>query len=281
LNAPSPDEILEAMAALLREGVPFVAATVIASRGSTPRKAGARMVVAADGRLLGTVGGGAVESRVIERCRALLEAPEVERLSWELASEEAGGMVCGGAMEFLLEPFGVRPRAFVFGAGHVSQALCRVLADVGFARTVVDRRADQASAVRFPGATCVLAEPAAAAREVPVGPRDFCVVVNPTHGDDLEVLRALAPRSWAYLGLMASLRKRATILQALRDEGVPEAVLARIRTPVGLPIGAETPAEIALSIAAEMVAVLRRAPLPGVAAEPSPVPPAEGPPGPA
>ncbi len=257
MAAWSPDEILDAMTDLKAEGVPFVAATVIGATGSTPRGLGARLLVASDGRLYGTVGGGVLESRVIERARALLEAPEVVRLSWDLASEEAGSMACGGAMEFLLEPFGVRPRVFVFGAGHVGRALDRVLAHLGFPRTVVDRRPEMLDEARFPGAVLACGDPASLAAALPIRPRDFCVVVNPTHQDDLAVIRALVPRECAYLGLMGSRRKKAELLQRLRDDGTPEEAVARIRTPVGLPIGAQTPEEIAVSIAAEVVAVLR------------------------
>lgn len=254
--APSPEDILDVMAELKAAGVPFVAATVIGTQGSTPRKAGARMVVAVDGRLFGTVGGGAVESRVIERAKALLDEPEVVRLSWDLASEEAGSMVCGGTMEFLLEPFGTRPRAFIFGAGHVALALARVLAGLGFPRTVVDRRADLLVAARFPGATTVAGEPGPEAARLPIRPRDLCIVVNPSHEDDLVVMRELVRREWAYLGLMASRRKRGELLGCLLREGASPVILDRVRSPVGLAIGAETPEEIAVSIAAEIVAVL-------------------------
>jgi len=254
------DAVVRTMAEWVQEGVPFVVATVIGSRGSSPRKVGAKMLVAADGRLEGTVGGGGVESRVIERARRLLEAPEVERFEWVLSSEEAGGMACGGHMEFLLEPFGVRPRAVIFGAGHVGAALQAILGALGFEREVVDRRADLLLGERLPGATPRQGDPVALAREMPLGPRDSCIIVNPTHQDDLEVLRVLVGRPVAYVGLMASRRKKAEIWKTLQQEGVDPGALERVHCPVGLDIGAETPAEIAVSIAAEMVAALRGGP---------------------
>lgn len=253
----SQDDLFERMAALKAEGVPFVVATVIGTRGSTPRKVGAKMVVAGDGRTFGTVGGGAVESRVIERARQVLRAPEVVRFEWRLSSEEAGGMHCGGAMEFLLEPFGVRPRAVIFGGGHVGQALCRVLAWSRFDVTVVDAREDLMTEERLPGARRVCEEPASAASSLDIPPDAFCVVVNPTHADDLATMKVLVRRPLRYLGLMASRRKRKDIFAALKEDGVSEEALARVHCPVGLSIGAETPEEIAVSIAAEMVAVLR------------------------
>lgn len=251
------EAVLRTMAEWVREGVPFVVATVIGSRGSSPRKVGAKMLVAADGRLVGTVGGGAVESRVIERARRLLQDPEVQRFEWDLGSEEAGGMACGGRMEFLLEPFGVHPRCVIFGAGHVGAALEGILGTLGFDRVVVDRREDLLREDRLPGAETISGDPGVLAREMPLGPRDLCVIVNPTHQDDLEVLRALLQRPVAYIGLMASRRKKAEIWKTLAAEGVDADLLDRVHCPVGLPIGAETPAEIAVAIAAEIIATLR------------------------
>lgn len=249
--------VVRTMAEWVREGVPFVVATVIGSRGSSPRKVGAKMLVAADGRLEGTVGGGAVESRVIERARKLLEAPEVTRFEWDLASDEAGGMACGGRMEFLLEPFGIRPRGVIFGAGHVGIALQAILGSLGFDRVVVDRREELLGAERLAGATGVSGDPETLAREMPLGPRDHCVIVNPNHQDDLEVLRALLGRPVAYIGLMASRRKKAEFWKTLLAEGVDPGLLDRVHCPVGLDIGAETPAEIAVAIAAELVLTIR------------------------
>ncbi|HOU54371.1 MAG TPA: XdhC family protein [Myxococcota bacterium] len=253
------EAVLRTMAEWVREGVPFVVATVIGSRGSSPRKVGAKMLVAADGRLEGTVGGGAVESRVIERARRLLEDPEVLRFEWDLGSEEAGGMACGGRMEFLLEPFGVHPRCVIFGAGHVGAALQGILGTLGFDRVVVDRREELLRGDRLAGAATIPGDPEVLAREMPLGPRDLCVIVNPTHQDDLGVLRALLGRKVAYIGLMASRRKKAEIWGILATEGVDAGLLDRVHCPVGLDIGAETPAEIAVAIAAEIIATLRGA----------------------
>ena len=242
----------------LREaGTAFVVATVVGTAGSTPRKAGAKMIVAGDGKLFGTVGGGAVESHVIERARALLAEPEVVRLDWDLASDDAGGMVCGGRMEFLLEPFGARQRAFVFGAGHVGLALHPVLRSIGFDVTVVDDRADLVTAERFPGARLLCRMPPEAASDS-VPPGSWCVIVTRDHRHDLDTLRALVRRDdLRYLGLMSSRRKLGQLFATLEAEGVPAGAVARVRSPVGLAIGAETPEEIAVSVAAEMIQTLR------------------------
>lgn len=253
------DEIVDCMAMLRAEGVPFVVATVIGTRGPTPRKIGAKMVVAADGRTFGTVGGGAVESKVIEKAKALLLKPEVQRFEWRLASEEAGGMHCGGAMEFLLEPFGIRPKAVIFGAGHVGRALNHVLNFLGFDVTIVDQRQELLTSDRLPGAKLVCARPCSAAESLNIEADSFCVVVNPSHTEDFETMKVLIHKPLRYLGLMASRKKKKDIFEALVKQGVAEAALERVHCPVGLDIGAETPEEIAVSVAAEMVLVLRGA----------------------
>lgn len=255
----SDDDLLDRLAEYRRDGTPFVIATVIGTRGSTPRKVGAKMLVGGDGTLHGTVGGGMVEHKVVERARALLREPSVERFEWELASEEAGGMVCGGRMEFLLEPFQVRPEAIVFGAGHVGEALLPVLARLGFAVTVIDDRPELLVPERLPGARLVLGDPADLAATLPIQPSAFCVIVNKTHRHDQAVLAALGRRDPPprYIGLMASRKKRNELFRAVAEAGVPHGVIERVRCPVGLSIAAETPDEIAISIAAEMIAELR------------------------
>jgi len=254
----SNDDILDVTHELRVAGVPFVVATVIDTQGSTPRKVGAKMVVAADGRTFGTVGGGAVESKVIERSRALFDAPVLARLRWELASSDAGGMVCGGTMEFLLEPFLTRPRAVVFGAGHVGKALTRVLADVQFDVTVVDDREALLDTERLSGARVMHAHPRDAAVSLELPSSAFAVIVTRGHVQDLETLRALVRRDLRYLGVMSSRKKKLELFAELRREGVPEEALARVHAPIGLDIGAETPEEIAIAIAGEMIAALRR-----------------------
>jgi xanthine dehydrogenase accessory factor len=256
----STDDLLDVMHELRVAGVPFVVATVIETQGSTPRKVGAKMVVAADGRTFGTVGGGAVEGKVIERSRALLDAPVLARLRWELASSEAGSMVCGGVMELLLEPFLTRPRAYIFGAGHVGRALNRVLGELRFDVTVVDDREALLDTDRLAGARLVHAHPREAAVSLELPPSAFAVIVTRAHTQDLETLRALVGRELRYLGVMSSRKKKLEMFERLEGEGVSGAALARVHIPIGLDIGAETPEEIAVAVAAEMVAELRREP---------------------
>lgn len=252
------DDLLDRMSELKGSGVPFVVATVIGTRGSCPRKTGAKMLIAADGRTWGTVGGGAVEARVVEKSLDLFGDPECVRFEWELGSADAGEMHCGGWMEFLLEPHLAGPKVFVFGGGHVGQALSRILTILRFQVTVVDNREGLLTGERLPGTTRVHGEPATAAADLPIGPGSFCVVVNPSHEQDQETLGVLVGREPRYLGLMASRKKRKDVFAALRKQGVSSTGLDRVHCPVGLDIGSETPEEIAVAIAAEMVRELRK-----------------------
>lgn len=258
MRGTTDKELLEFIAELTAAAQPFVCVTVIGTKGRTPRKAGAKMVVARDGRTLGTVGGGAVESKAIETAKALLQQPRILRVDWDLAAEEGLGMHCGGRMELLFEPFLVRPRAFIFGAGHVGYALAGVLRFLGFDLTVVDPRDELLTPDRFLDARLVKQEPHVAAASLDIGASDFCAVLNPKHEYDLETMDALCRREWAYLGLMASKKKRRDVFKELSARGIPNEVLDRVHCPIGAEIGAETPEEIAVAIAAEMVQVRRR-----------------------
>ena len=253
----SEDMLIARMESLRSAGIPFVIATVVKTVGHTPRKAGAKMLVSKEGTLYGTVGGGAVESHVIEKCRELFLAPEVCYLSWDLASPLAGEMVCGGKMEFLLEPFLVRPQAFIFGAGHVGLALYRQLELLSFVVTVIDDREALLSQERFPHARIIEQHPAEAAKSLEIPSTACCIILNRTHDFDRETLLGLIGRPMAYLGLMSSQRKRQVLLQAMLAQGVSKEAFEKVHTPVGLAIHAETPEEIAVAIAAEMISVLR------------------------
>jgi len=253
----SQDDLIDRMARLKEAGAPFVCVTVIGTRGSCPRKTGAKMLVTADGRTFGTIGGGPVEVRVSREAKDVLADPEVRRLELDLGESEEGPMYCGGRMEFLFEPFVAGPQVLIFGAGHVGAALHRLLSTLHFGVTLVDDREELLTMERLPGARLVNSDPAAAARDLDISSGAFCVVVNPTHEKDQETILALAGRDLGYLGLMASSRKRKKVFSALKEHGVSEADLEEIHCPVGLNIGSETPEEIAVSIAAEMVAAMR------------------------
>lgn len=250
-------EFYAQVAALLAEGRPFVLATVIESAGSTPQKPGAKMVVVEDGTLRGTVGGGAIEHQIREAARALLESPEQTRVLETHLTHELG-MCCGGRMKVFLEKHGAPARLTVFGAGHVAKEVAALAHRVGFRVTVVDARPEWASAERFPGCELRLTDPADFARELPGGADCYFCVTTHDHPLDQAVVEALLPKPSAYLGVIGSRRKAERFRMRLQAAGADAAAIERMRSPMGVDIGALTPEEIAVSIVGELIQVRRR-----------------------
>lgn len=256
-------EVLQAALRAMKEGRPAALVTVVGTQGSAPREAGARMLVYADGTGVGTIGGGAVEYEAQNQAMVAIEAGEPRRYSPHLAQDL--GMACGGTMDIFIEPLVRPPQLIMFGAGHVAHEVAPVAQRLGFQVTVIDARPEQANAARFPGCQVRVEHPKDAAESLRCGPDTWVLIVTHGHAQDLDVLRALAGEPTAWLGAIASKRKVATFFAKLRDEGVPQDQLDRISSPVGLDIGAQTPAEIAISVAAEWIRVRHghaRPPLP-------------------
>jgi xanthine dehydrogenase accessory factor len=249
-------DIYDEVARLHREGVAGVVATVVSVGGSTPRGAGAKMIVYPDGRTLGSVGGGAIESTVIDRARELAGSREPVLLSFDL--EDDTGMVCGGQMDIFLEPVAASPMVLVIGGGHVGQAVASAAKHAGFRVNVVDDRPEVVTAERFPsvdrrfvGGTELLGG------DLSVDDSTFVVVVTRGHRFDRDWIEALIDTRPRYLGMIGSATKVRRTFDEMVEGGVSRDVLATIYAPIGLDIGAETPDEIAVSVVAEMIAVRR------------------------
>lgn len=256
-------DIWRALLAASSAGERVALATVIGVDGSAPRAAGARMVVWADGRSFGTVGGGNFEHQVIRSSLEALHEGKPRRFAVHLTRDL--GMCCGGAMEVYIEPMNPRDRLIVFGAGHVARPTVVIARELGFDVTVVDEREEQADPVRFPGVTLVTEDPRRFARRLETDPRTYVLIVTHDHALDQDLLELLLPKTWAWLGLIGSRAKIAKFFIRLRAAGVDPSLFARVSAPVGLDLGAETPEEIAVAIAAEVVRVRRgvsRAPVP-------------------
>lgn len=328
-------KLFDALNAALEQGQNAVLCTILASSGSTPRGAGARMAVFADGRTLGTVGGGAVEQEALRQAEEVLRSGCETLQAYCLAPNQVAdlGMVCGGNVTVYFQRFtpedmprrellrevscalngrenawlimelrdglvvqtglyqpsaGLRfgqwdedtlmpllrsravlqkgestlyaepirraGRVYVFGAGHVSRALVPVLKSVDFTVTVYDPRPELACREHFPEADeIMLGEFADVGMRLNITKDDYVVIMTPGHQADREVLVQALRTPATYVGCIGSRRKIETTRAYLVQQGLPAETWERVHAPIGLPIGGETPAEIAVSIAAEMI----------------------------
>jgi xanthine dehydrogenase accessory factor len=241
-----------------RAGERCVLATVVAVSGSTPREPGARMLVL-DDRTVGTIGGGPREAEVVERARGMLGTAGVELadLDFEEGLSGGEGPICGGRMRVLVESFAPPARIVICGAGHVGLALHRLLTVLGLSAVVIDPRTEFASEERFPGADIRHTPFERAFDGLDLSARDAVVILTPEHSHDETVLRLALASAAGYVGMIGSRRKVGVIRERLREDGYGADQLDRVHAPIGLDIAAETPAEIALAIAAEIVSVVR------------------------
>lgn len=329
-------ELFEALRAALDRGEGAVLCTIVASSGSAPRGAGAKMAVFADGACRGTIGGGAVERKSQEYAQELLRSggaslvhafrlspnevqdigmicggnvtvafqvldaaalpvldaivealtrcdedvwlitPVQEGLSWSLGLYDAShglrfadalsmedlrpmllsrGVLRKEAPSFYVEPLVQAGVVYLFGGGHVGKALCPVLSQVGFRLVLYDDRPQAAVPEQFPQAVrIVLGDYRHIFDHITITDRDYVVIMTPGHQSDFELLAQVLTTPAPYIGCIGSRRKAAAARERLAELGFPPAELDRVHSPIGLPIGGETPAEIAISIAAQLIA---------------------------
>jgi xanthine dehydrogenase accessory factor len=251
-------EVFAAVAAALERGEPAALVTIVSTTGSTPQRVGAKMLVFGDGRIVGTIGGGCYENDAFGKAREAILSRAPQLVHYELDDDFAQetGLVCGGQMDVYIEPIEPSPELYIVGAGHVGFHLARIAQEVGFRVHVADDREKFANAERFPTATEIVVDdiPSWIAR-ASIPAHAYVVIVTRGHTNDLEALRALAPRDLRYLGLIGSRAKVARIYDELSASRMPAEMLTRVHAPIGLDIGAVTPQEIAVSILAELIAV--------------------------
>jgi FAD-dependent urate hydroxylase len=252
-------DVVHAIEQILESGQRAALATVVRVSGSAPQQAGARLLLRADGSTVGTVGGGALEHRVLEILRDVLRSGDAQLVMHELGHDLA--MCCGGRMQVFVEPIAAAPRLLLCGAGHVAKATSRLARDVGFAVTVIDDREELLTAERFPGCKLEATDPPSLLRRTPPGAQDFLLIVTHDHQLDEQVLGLALQHKPRYIGMVGSRRKVLRIVQRLTaKQGALD--LERVYAPVGLELGANSPEEIAVSIVAELIAVRNGKPVP-------------------
>lgn len=241
---------------------PFVVCTVVDAHGSVPGKIGATMIVTASGHLRGTVGGAGLEENVRDLALHALRSGAKGRVHrFDLANWKPGGLdsVCGGTVDVSIMVHRPLPHILILGGGHCGLALAELAATMDWDVTVVDPREEFATKQRFPYAVATHAqEPSEWIEGHPLEEFSHAYVLGHSHDVDTAALAALLPRFTGHVGLIGSLAKRQSIVDRLRTQGIADQALTRVQCPVGVDVGAETPAEIAVAIAAEIISTLKR-----------------------
>lgn len=247
-------EFIDDLNRINSEQIPAVLCIVTSTTGSTPRKAGSKMLVFKDGSIKGTIGGGAIEHQVVQEAIQLFNSGTPFLRHFELFDDLK--MQCGGTMEVYLEPVGNLPQLYIFGGGHIGKALAGYASGLGFRTRVIDPREGIFDGWSFPGVETRCIDYFKAAEEIQFSATTYSVIVTHQHESDEKLLHQLAVRDFAYLGMIGSRRKVAEISKRAIENGIltPE-ILGRIDMPVGIPFEAETPAEIAISIVAKLIDV--------------------------
>ncbi len=252
--------IYEALLKAQSEGIPVALAIVTSTEGSIPRHAGSKMLVYSDGTTTGTVGGGALEQRVIEEALAALGDGQPRSTTYALNDLESGDPgVCGGSATLFIEPVGVVPRLVVVGAGHVGKALAELARWVGFRVTICDDREEFCNPEYLPGMDdYVVCKPGELTEHISIDRLTYIAALTRGVPIDVELIPTLLETRAAYIGLIGSRRRWALTVKTLKDEhGLTETDLVRVHAPIGLELEAETPREIAISILAEIIMIWR------------------------
>ncbi|HEX7958927.1 MAG TPA: XdhC/CoxI family protein [Terriglobales bacterium] len=253
-------DIYEEIVQLRREGRRGALATIINVRGSIPSFETAKMLVRDDGTIAGTIGGGCVEAEVWQAAKEVMHDEKPRSLTFNLNNNPKydSGLVCGGTLEVYVEPVLPASTLYIFGAGHVALNLYKVARMAGFDVIVVDDREAYANRERFPEAKDVYAEDFDhVLNQLSPSESSYLVITTRGHRDDMRVLRWAVETPARYIGMIGSQRKVIAIYKELEREGIAREKLERVYAPMGIDIGAITPEEIAVSVAAELIAMRR------------------------
>ena len=241
---------------LIASGISFVTVTIISVRGSVPQDPGAKIIVTKEGLHSGTIGGGRVEMAAIARAQEILESTSQVpplMITWNLQKDI--GMSCGGESSFLFEHFYQNHWPIViFGAGHVSQALTRILTTLNCHVTCIDPREDWISKLIGVKGIC---HPSPQELISGLDPKSFFLSITMGHIHDLHILHELSKHApdAPYVGVIGSSVKGIRIKKELKELGVSDYFIEKLRVPMGLPLGSNLPEEIAISITAELLQV--------------------------
>jgi len=238
----------------IKSGKSAALCVVIETKGSTPRKAGSKMIVFNDKRIIGTIGGGSIEYNVIGKALEVIKSNNPKKFTFNLENDL--DMTCGGYVEVYIEPVFPLPKLFIFGAGHVGKAVAEFASKTGFEITLFDEREDVFKENSIQNTTFIQGNYFEEIEKVNFDDNTFIVVTTPKHAYDEEITAICAKKPHAYLGMIGSKRKVSTAKKVfLEKRGLTQNEIDSIDMPIGLKFAAQTPEEIAISIVAKLIDV--------------------------
>ncbi len=252
-------EVYQELVKGISKGERAVLATIVSSQGSTPRKAGAKMLIKEDGSFVGTIGGGGTEHKIRQKVGEVMKSGQPQTVRFDLSGkDEALSMICGGQMEVFLEPILSMETIYLFGAGHTSQSTTTIAKMLGFRVVVIDPRPEYNNSDRFPDADSLIVEEYDSAfSKLSVDEDSYIVIYTTGHVVDEHCLEFAVTTKARYIGMIGSRKKAKEVKERLLQKGAPPQTVDRVYSPIGMHIGAETPDEIAISILAEIIKVKR------------------------
>jgi xanthine dehydrogenase accessory factor len=253
-------DVFDELVRLRSLGQKCALATIVEVNGSIPSFQTAKLLVREDGSLVGTIGGGCVEAEVWNAAREVMQTGKARNMQFTLGQDAAydNGLICGGQLEVFVECIAPQPTVLIFGGGHISKSLAKVLDLAGFRVTVSDNRETYANRERFPEAAEVYSdEYEDVYPKLNVNESTYIVIVTRGHRDDMRILRWAVTTPARYISMIGSKRKVIGVVHELEKEGISRTAFERVFAPMGLDIGAISPEEIAISVGAEMIAMRR------------------------
>jgi len=244
---------LSKLSELRESGTPAALVTVVRCAGSAPSEPGAKMIVLADGGTFGTIGGGRLEQLATENAQNCIEAGDSKMFRYPLGA--TAGQCCGGLVETFVEALNVGPHLYLFGAGHVGQALCRVLSGTPFIVHAIDEREQWLNELPAGVRRHETSWDEFVRQATWNGARTYVAVMTHRHDIDEAIVGEVVRKPARYLGLIGSETKWRRLRERLSSRGVPGEALDRVKCPIGLDLGGKAPGEIAVSIAAELLGI--------------------------
>ena len=245
--------IFEKITEIQKSSEEAVVCTIVNTKGSTPRKVGAKMIVYADGKIFGTIGGGDLEQKVIENAVELIETKQPKLFRHDLLHQH--GMCCGGTVEIYIEPIMKKNKLYIFGAGHTGQSLAKLAKDFDFETVLIDDRKEYMDDCKSKEINKMNLPFGEALKLLPFDEQTYICIMTYSHPVDRDILAFCVKKHFAYLGMIGS-RRKVEVTKKMFSEGlyISEEELDKIDMPMGIDIGAEGPEEIALSILGKLIA---------------------------